>query len=131
MTINFGKEINSLEILQYCWKTINNIVKITTINNIEMLLKKSIPEQNLGILDFSRNPCENMETEPYALEDFKNKYIKYHGNSNKQLFWKTFFKLERPIVCLEEGNKLFPIYQHNNNTSVKSYAVLLLIVLQR
>jgi len=124
LTIEFSREINPWDLLQYCRKTINNIVKLTTINNIEILLKNNYSESDLGILTFSRDLHENMEVKSYSFNYEENIYIKYFDNLNGDTFWGTFFKLERPIVCLEKDNIFFPIYQHKNNTSVKLCSVI-------
>jgi hypothetical protein len=126
LTINFNREINPWELLQYCRKAINNIVKLTTINNIEILFKNEYSESDLGILTFSRDLHENVEVKSYPFEYVGNNYIKYYDGlgHNGETFWETFFKLERPIVCFEENNIFFPIYQHKNNTSVKLCSVI-------
>jgi hypothetical protein len=125
LTIDFYNEVNPWELLQYCKKTINNIVKLTTVNNIEILLNHNYSESDLGILTFSRDLHENMEKKSYPFEYVENKYIKYYDNLNGETFWETFFKLERPIVCFKKEKVFIPIYQHkNNNTSVKLCSVI-------
>jgi hypothetical protein len=65
-----------------------------------------------------------VEVKSYPFEYVGNNYIKYYDNIDGETFWKTFFKLERPVVCIKENDIFFPLYQYKNNTSVKLCSVI-------
>jgi hypothetical protein len=125
LRIDFSRELNPWELLQYCRKTINNFVKLTTLENFKILLTKDFKISDFYILPKSRDLYENVSKQSYRFRYGNDEdIISADSYSKIKLFWETFFKLERPVVCIKQNKELIPIYQHKNNTSVKLQSVI-------
>lgn len=120
LTIDFSRETTPWELPQYCKRTINNIVKLTTIKNIEILLDKGFKESDFFLLPESRYLHEDIDIQSYSLGYINDENIfKLDNYSKTKSFWKRFNSLERPVVCIKQNDILVPLYQHKGNTSVK------------
>lgn len=103
-------------ILHFFDKTINNHMKLTTIQKICELSAQGIPDKHFIIAE---NSVGVYQQEKIKYEQFSDYKVLETKSRNPKNFWDLIINLKRPVVFLDNGRDMVPLYDFTYDESLR------------
>ena len=103
-------------ILHYFDKTINNHMKLTTIQRICELTAQDVPNNHFIV---ATNSVDVYQQKKMTIDQFKNFTVLESKSRDSENFWKLIINLKRPVVFFDNGKERIPLYDFTNEEALR------------